>query len=71
MQAELTQSDVEWLRCLTISRRLTAILPEHVRLKLESARLLEGNSDNTVITESGAALLHQPQAAVQQNSRSI
>lgn len=59
MQQQLTQSDVEWLRCLSISRKLTPILPETVRLKLESARFLDGRSGKPVITESGAVLLRQ------------
>ncbi len=59
MQQQLTQSEVEWLRCLTISLKLTPVLPETVRLKLEDARLLEARSGKTVITESGAALLRQ------------
>ena len=59
MQQELTQSEVEWLRCLTISLKLIPVLPEHVRLKLEGARLLEAASGTAVITESGAALLRQ------------
>ena len=57
MRQQLTQSEMEWLRCLTISRKLTPVLPEHVRLKLENARLLEGDPGNIVITASGAALL--------------
>jgi hypothetical protein len=59
MQQQLTQSEVEWLRCLTISRKLIPILPENILLKLESARLLEDKSGKTVITESGCALLRQ------------
>jgi hypothetical protein len=59
MQQELTQSEVEWLRCLTVSLRLTPVLPENVRLKLEGAQFLEANSGKTVITESGTALLRQ------------
>jgi hypothetical protein len=56
-QQQLTQSEVEWLRCLTISRKLIPILPEDVRLKLEGARLLEAIAGKAVITESGTALL--------------
>jgi hypothetical protein len=59
MRQHLTQSDVEWLRCLTIGRKLTPILPENVRPKLANARLLDARSGKTVITESGAALLRQ------------
>jgi hypothetical protein len=56
---QLTQSEVEWLRCLTISRKLTPVLPDGVRSKFEHARLVEAKSGNTVITESGSALLRQ------------
>jgi hypothetical protein len=59
MLQQLTQSEVEWLRCLTISRKLTPILPENVLRKLASARLVEAKSGKAVITESGAALLRQ------------
>jgi hypothetical protein len=59
MQQQLTQPEVEWLRCLTVSRKLTPILPEPVRRKLEAARLLEARGGRIVITESGAALLRQ------------
>ena len=59
MQQQLTQFEVEWLRCLTSSRKLIPVLPENVRLKLEGARLLEVKSGRTVITESGTALLRQ------------
>jgi hypothetical protein len=64
MSQELTQSELEWLRCLTISLKLVPVLPEQVRLKLEGARLLEAASGKAMITESGAALLRQrtPQA---------
>jgi hypothetical protein len=57
MQQELTQSELEWLRCLTISLRMTPVLPENVRLKLENSLLLESRGGKTSITESGAALL--------------
>jgi hypothetical protein len=57
MQQELTQSELEWLRCLTVSLKLIPVLPEEVRVKLEGAQLLEAKSGKTVITESGAALL--------------
>ena len=59
MQQELTQGEVEWLRCLTVSRRLTPILPEPVHRKLADARLLEARAGKTVVTASGAALLRQ------------
>ena len=59
MPQQLTQCEVEWFRCLTISRKLTLILPENIRRKLESARLVEVKAGKTVITESGAALLRQ------------
>ena len=59
MQQQLTQSEVEWLRCLPISRKLTPILPEQVRLKLENAQLIEGKPGNAAVTESGASLLRQ------------
>lgn len=54
---QLTQSEVEWLRCLTISRKLTPVLPDDIRRKFERARLVEAKSGNTVITESGSAVL--------------
>ena len=54
---QLSQSEVEWLRCLTISRKLTPVLPDDVRSKFEHARLVEANSGNAVITERGSALL--------------
>ena len=54
---QLTQSELEWLRCLTVSRQLTPVLPEHIRVKLEGARLLEAKSGKAVITESGVILL--------------
>jgi hypothetical protein len=56
---QLTQSELEWLRCLTISRKLTPVLPDDVRRKFEHALLAEAKSGNTVITESGSALLYQ------------
>lgn len=59
MPQQLTQSEVEWLRCLTISRKLTPILPENVRRKLENARLVEENSGKTVIAEAGIDFLRQ------------
>jgi hypothetical protein len=59
MPQQLTQSEVEWLRCPTTSRRLVPVLPENVRLKLEGAQLLEAKSGRTVITESGTALLRE------------
>lgn len=54
---ELGQAEVEWLRCLTISRRLTPILPEPVRRKLELARLVEAKAGKAVLTERGVELL--------------
>lgn len=54
---QLTQSELEWLRCLTVSRQLTPVLPDHIRVKLERARLLDAKSGKAVITESGAILL--------------
>ena len=59
MEQPLAQSEVEWLRCLTISQKLTPVLPENVRLKLESERLLEARSGKMVVTERGAVLLRQ------------
>ena len=59
MQQQLMQFELEWLRCLTTSRKLVPLLPENVRLKLEGARLLEAKSGKNVITESGTALLRQ------------
>jgi hypothetical protein len=58
---QLTQAEVEWLRCLTISRKLTPVLPDEVHRKLADARLLEAKAGKTVITERGAALLRQGQ----------
>ena len=59
MPQQLTQSEVEWLRCLTISRKLTPILPENIRRKLEDARLVEEYSGKTVLAEAGIVLLRQ------------
>jgi len=59
MQQQLTQFELEWLRCFATSRKLIPVLPEYVRLKLEGARLLETKSGKAVITESGSALLRQ------------
>ena len=56
---QLTQSEVEWLRCLTISRKFDPVLPDGVRRKFERARLVEANSGKSVITERGSALLRQ------------
>ena len=57
VEQQLTQSEVEWLRCLTVSGKMIPILPENVRLKLEDSRLLESRAGETLITENGVALL--------------
>jgi hypothetical protein len=55
----LTQSEMEWLRCLTISRKLVPVLPDTIRRKFEHARLVEAKAGRHVITERGSALLRQ------------
>jgi len=64
----LTQSEMEWLRCLTISRKLIPVLPDSVRRKFEHARLVEAKAGKPVITARGSALLRQRE---QSNSPSI
>ena len=59
MQESLAQSDVEWLRCLTVSRRLTPILPEIVQRRLKEASLIEEKAGKPVVTMRGAAVLRQ------------
>ena len=56
---QLTQSEMEWLRCLTISRKLVPVLPDGVRRKFEHARLVEAVAGKSVITARGSALLRQ------------
>jgi hypothetical protein len=56
---QLTQSEVEWLRCLTISRKFAPVLPDDVRRKFEHARLVEAKAGKPMITARGSALLHQ------------
>ncbi len=56
---QLTQTEMEWLRCLTISRKLVPVLPDGVRRKFEHARLVEAKAGKPVITARGSALLRQ------------
>ena len=56
---QLTQSEMEWLRCLTISRKLIPVLPDRIRRKFEHAQLVEAKAGKQVITEKGSALLRQ------------
>ena len=57
LHAALAQSDVEWLRCLTLSRRLTPILPESVRRRLSAASLIEERVGRQVVTSRGGEIL--------------
>ena len=57
LHSALAQSDVEWLRCLTISRRLTPILPESVRRRLSDALLIEERVGQQIVTSRGGEVL--------------
>ena len=59
MQQQLTQSEVEWLRCLAISRKLEPRLPEHIRRKLMSEHLVAEHRGRPELTKTGAALLQE------------
>ena len=59
MTQGLRQSEVEWLRCLVVSKKLTPVLPATVRRKLELAKLVEAKAGKIVLTVSGAAVLRQ------------
>jgi hypothetical protein len=57
MNQQLTKSDVEWLRCLTISKRLTPVLPDDVLKKFEAEQLVAGDGDTKIVTISGYEIL--------------
>jgi hypothetical protein len=57
MEPALTQAEVEWLRCLTISEKLVPRLPREVNRKLRCARLVEDRAGRPVLTNRGSAVL--------------
>ena len=59
MESNVTQAEIEWLRCLTVSKKFMPILPEDVQRKLVSARLVEAKAGRSVVTPSGSALLQR------------
>jgi hypothetical protein len=59
MNQSLTQSDVEWLRCLTIAKHLVPVLPDDVVGRLEHLGLLATREGRQVVTETGRETLHQ------------
>jgi hypothetical protein len=59
MKQPLTQSDVEWLRCLTIGKNLVPVLPDDVVEKLEEMGLLATLEGRKVVTPDGREVLHR------------